>query len=362
MDITIIEILLKDNINSDYFFLPYEFNIDNMNSLKEKNIYIPQFPKDELSYSEGQIKDIKIFEFSHNAPTLEGSSGSPIIVKDVKDVKDEKDKKSVIGIHKKGYRDNNGNGINFASFIYPIVKEVLQKNNKKGKYISNKKENPNLNDLRGLKSNFEGNQKISNGRDMNSINNNLNVTRNDKRKDFYSDGRLKYEGDIVNGKYEGFGKQIFEDGTYYEGQWENNKKNGKGILYYKDGTIKYDGDFINDKKEGNGKFVFENGEYYIGQWFNNKRSGKGKEFCKDGTLKYDGEFFNDQKEGNGKCCFEDGEYYIGQWSNGKMNGQGKFYDKNNRLLYNGNFKNGVFQGSNNNNINRKIIINYGNYQ
>ena len=34
---------------------------------------------------------------------------------------------------------------------------------------------------------------------------------------------------------------------------------GKGIDYYKDGSIKYEGDFLNGKYEGKGKFIKENG-------------------------------------------------------------------------------------------------------
>ena len=37
-------------------------------------------------------------------------------------------------------------------------------------------------------------------------------------------------------------------------------------MYYSNGKIQYDGDWNNNKKEGNGKYIFENGEFYIGQW------------------------------------------------------------------------------------------------
>jgi len=33
-------------------------------------------------------------------------------------------------------------------------------------------------------------------------------------------------------KREGYGKLLFNDGGYYEGNWKNNKMNGFGILYY----------------------------------------------------------------------------------------------------------------------------------
>ena len=37
----------------------------------------------------------------------------------------------------------------------------------------------------------------------------------------------------------------------YEGEWLNDKKNGKGKLFYEDGDY-YDGHFVNDKRHGYG--------------------------------------------------------------------------------------------------------------
>ena len=92
-----------------------------------------------------------------------------------------------------------------------------------------------------------------------------NGLRNGKGKDYYKNGNIEFEGDFINGKYEGNGKYIYENGNYYIGQWKNGHRNGRGIIYYKNENIKYEGDFINDKCEGYGKGIWENGEYYICQ-------------------------------------------------------------------------------------------------
>ena len=42
----------------------------------------------------------------------------------------------------------------------------------------------------------------------------------------------------------------------YEGEFKENKFNGKGKLTYEKEKIKYEGDFINGVKEGNGTMVF----------------------------------------------------------------------------------------------------------
>jgi hypothetical protein len=48
---------------------------------------------------------------------------------------------------------------------------------------------------------------------------------------------------------EGRGKQIWPDGSLYEGFWRNDKANGKGRLIHSDGDV-YEGDWVNDKAEG----------------------------------------------------------------------------------------------------------------
>ena len=40
---------------------------------------------------------------------------------------------------------------------------------------------------------------------------------------------------------------------------------GYGILIWKDGK-KYEGEFINDKREGKGTFAWADGRQYVGEW------------------------------------------------------------------------------------------------
>ena len=47
--------------------------------------------------------------------------------------------------------------------------------------------------------------------------------------------------------FSGYGRIIHSNGDIYEGEWENNKAEGKGFVKnYKDG-MKYDGNWANDK-------------------------------------------------------------------------------------------------------------------
>ena len=70
-------------------------------------------------------------------------------------------------------------------------------------------------------------------------------------KEYYikKNGQIIYEGDWVNDDYEGHGKYINKNGDYYEGQFKNGLKNGKGKIFLSNGLIIYSGNFINDKAE-----------------------------------------------------------------------------------------------------------------
>jgi V8-like Glu-specific endopeptidase len=160
LDIIIVQILQKDNINEDYFLLP---------SLKYNNIkigdkiYIPQYPNN-LNVSEGKIIDINNYELSYNASTELGASGSPILLDNTIEV---------IGIHKQGSEDKN-----YGDFIFPILN------------LFNKVKNEN---------------KVKNN-DEYYIGELKNGLRHGKGKLYYKNGKLKLEGNFVNDKLEGFGK------------------------------------------------------------------------------------------------------------------------------------------------------------
>ena len=114
LDIIIIEILPKDNINDIYFLYP---EINNINNIINKNIYIPQYPaKLNFCYSCGNIKNTINNEIIHNATTKSGSSGSPIFLEN--SIK-------VIAIHKQG---NIKKTENYGNFLYPII-QLLKNNN-----------------------------------------------------------------------------------------------------------------------------------------------------------------------------------------------------------------------------------------
>ena len=153
----------------------------------------------------------------------------------------------------------------------------------------------------------------------------LNGKKNGKGKEYYENGQIKFEGEYLNGK-------IIEGKGYDE---KRNlvleiDKNGNGKEYYKNGQIQFEGKYYNGKRwngkgynfEGKEEYELKYGtgaiiEYgyngqklYEGNYINGKRNGKGNEFCRNGkgkeyylkygNLKFEGEYKDGLRHGKGK--------------------------------------------------------------
>ena len=251
IDATIIEIIEEEIIKEENFLSPC---ITDINECKDKNIFIVNYINENLYINNGSFISINpiSYHFYHSLNTNNGSSGSPIFLKDTD---------NVIGIHTSKFKLKN---FNIGNFIYPIVSI------------------------------------ISNG---NSLYKNIKY------------GKYEYEGEMKDNKRDGYGKLIFENGIYYIGQWKNGMRHGQGTLYNKDNSIIYKGDFENDKYNGKGMSIEEKGYYYIGQWKDGLKHGLGKYYNKNNNLIYEGNFENGKFNGLGQYFENNEKYYIGQFSN-----------------------------------------------
>ena len=170
--------------------------------------------------------------------------------------------------------------------------------------------------------------------------NNLYVNETKARwKQTYVNGDW-YEGDWVNDKRHGKGNRFYENGNLkYEGDWVNDRSEGKGKEYYENGGLEYEGDWMSDNREGKGKQYYKNGDWYDGDWVNDKREGKGKYYYENSKLKYEGNWISDNREGEGKFYYENGDYYEGDFKKGNKEGKGKYYYANGELKYEGEWLN-----------------------
>eukprot|EP01038_Epipyxis_sp_PR26KG_P005341 gene5341-7411_t len=139
-----------------------------------------------------------------------------------------------------------------------------------------------------------------------------------------------YDGALnADGKRHGYGKETFNDGTSYEGNYVNGCRDGFGVMTYPHGDI-HKGDWKYNRLNGYASFKFSNGGTYRGN-------------CKDGLM-----------DGFGIMKRPDGFMYEGEWKDGKKHGYGVMtFPKNpsvkgyiNRIgdTYVGNFKDDAYEG------------------
>lgn len=123
---------------------------------------------------------------------------------------------------------------------------------------------------------------------------------------------------MKDGKAEGFGKRVFQSGSYFEGSFLNGQEI-EGEYYDKVGTLKYEGQFSNGLKNGIGIGYYRNGQY-SGSFKDGKRHGSGTYIATEGW-KYKGEFFNGKMTGDGIRTQSNGIEVIGSWWNGEEHGR-----------------------------------------
>lgn len=123
----------------------------------------------------------------------------------------------------------------------------------------------------------------------------------------FIDGKGCYEGEVLNGKLNGFGKRTLANESMLVGHFKDSLLNGPGEIYSKNNVLR--GEFLNGKLYGFGtsrtefidpytKKVHEV-EYYEGNWVNGRREGFG--FWAIGAgVTYSGEFENDRPKGYGE--------------------------------------------------------------
>ncbi len=113
--------------------------------------------------------------------------------------------------------------------------------------------------------------------------------RNGFFKVTYKDGAY-YEGNFVNDKYQGKGTFVAADGTKNVGDFLDNKLNGKAVISYPNGDH-YEGGMVNSLRDGSGKYTYAAGGYYDGMWKANVKNGYAVFQYPNGDV-YEGNFVN----------------------------------------------------------------------
>lgn len=114
-------------------------------------------------------------------------------------------------------------------------------------------------------------------------------------RDYYLNGNLKGNGNLVDGKLEGKRWLYYKDGSISEElNYKNGFPEGKEIRYFPDGKIKQTGNYTEGYEVGEWKKFHENGELKQVSYFtkNGKLNGEVKTYYSTGKLKGSSEFVN----------------------------------------------------------------------
>jgi len=99
-----------------------------------------------------------------------------------------------------------------------------------------------------------------------------------------SSDTIIYGGDVLGGG----GRIELADGSWYDGDFKDNKPSGYGRAFWTD-SGEYEGEWLSGKPNGSGRGVTKKGIRYEGQVKDGYAHGVGAAILKDGT-KYVGEF------------------------------------------------------------------------
>ncbi|XP_068314042.1 uncharacterized protein [Pyrus communis] len=159
---------------------------------------------------------------------------------------------------------------------------------------------------------------------------NPNKTRMEKEilregVEFYSNGDF-YEGEFHNGQCNGSGVYNYFVNGRYEGDWIDGRYDGYGIEGWARGS-RYKGQYRQGLRHGYGVYRFSAGDSYAGEWCNGQSHGVGVQTCSDGSC-YVGEFKYGAKHGLGCYHFRNGDRYAGEYFGDKMHGFGIYHFAN----------------------------------
>ncbi|XP_021370845.1 alsin-like isoform X2 [Mizuhopecten yessoensis] len=164
----------------------------------------------------------------------------------------------------------------------------------------------------------------------------------------WSDGR-NYTGSFRDGKQHGHGRLLIlqDDGKErcQEGYWRDGRLHGIGKVKYANGDV-YEGYFREGMRQGHGTYRHgghnsNSASIYIGEWNQDQKQGYG---VIDDVLKgekYMGMWNDGNRHGNGIVVTLDGMYFEGNFTSGKMTGFGLMLTDDNSC-YEGDF-NGITQ-------------------
>ena len=166
-------------------------------------------------------------------------------------------------------------------------------------------------------------------------------------KEYYNNGKLKFEYEIKNGEKEGFSREYYENGQLKkESCYKNGKLNGLCKQYYENGQLEIEATYKDGKIDALFKSYYKNGKLELESVSKEEKlNGLYKQYYENGRLKYDLNYKEEKLDGLCKQYYENGQlekesYY----KNGKLNGLCRQYYENGKLRLEENYINGKLNG------------------
>ncbi|EPS66026.1 hypothetical protein M569_08751, partial [Genlisea aurea] len=141
---------------------------------------------------------------------------------------------------------------------------------------------------------------------------------------FAANGR--YEGDWIDGKYDGYGVESWSKGSGYRGQYRQGLRHGYGVYKFYTGDS-FSGEWCNGQSHGVGIQTCADGSCYVGEFKFGVKHGLGCYHFRNGDT-YSGEYFEDKIHGFGIYRFSNGHSYEGSWHEGRKQGYGAYSFRN----------------------------------
>uniref|UniRef100_A0A5B6ZKR7 Putative phosphatidylinositol 4-phosphate 5-kinase 5 n=1 Tax=Davidia involucrata TaxID=16924 RepID=A0A5B6ZKR7_DAVIN len=141
---------------------------------------------------------------------------------------------------------------------------------------------------------------------------------------YFVNGR--FEGDWIDGRYDGYGIESWARGSRYRGQYRQGLRHGYGVYRFYTGDT-YTGEWCNGQSHGVGVQTCSDGSCYIGEFKCGVKHGLGCYHFRNGD-RYAGEYFGDKIHGFGVYHFANGHCYEGSWHEGRKQGYGMYTFRN----------------------------------
>lgn len=114
----------------------------------------------------------------------------------------------------------------------------------------------------------------------------------------------KYTGEWKDGAKHGYGVLVYANGNKFEGDWRDGRRDGKGVYWVCDKKKKlrkqYAGEWVDDQRHGLGSFFQDDGSRFEGNWANNKREGDGRMVYGADRSVYEGQWSGNVRSGRGR--------------------------------------------------------------